>query len=129
MLRARAYGLVSDDELQQWEQSYLLPMTAERLKEYISIVPGITRIVVEYHLTSENICAALAGMLPNADISIITSEQLLDCQTSPDQFIIAWDYETLRRRAETIADDPLRQCSLEDAFASCRLTQSKLNFV
>ena len=129
LMRARAYGFVSDEELQEWEQSYLVQMTAERLKEYISIVPGIKKILVESHLTSENICAALAEMLPQIDISILTCEDLLDCQTTPDQFIIAWDYETLRRRAETIADDPLRQCSLADAFASCRLTQGKLNFV
>ncbi len=128
LLRARAYGLVKDEFLLAWEHDYLVEMSAERLKGLISFAPDIHRIIIEEHTIADDVCAALKIMLPETDICVIDRESLFNHHTKSDEFIIAWDYETLRERAFRFKSDPLRQCSLEDIFGSCRLTQVPVDF-
>jgi hypothetical protein len=128
LLRARAYGLVSGEQLLEYEKFHIVGMVAERLSALVSIAPGIRRVIIESHPISERVRSSLAEIMPEMDICIISREELLDCPTKPEEFIVAWDYQTLLERSGRFEEDRLRQHSLMDIFGNCRLLSCELVF-
>ena len=129
LFRARAYGLVSNEELIEWEQAYLMPAATQRIKELIQIAPNIRRIIIESSMTAHQLSINLPGVLPETEITIVNRQDLLRRQTTDEEFIIAWDYETLKQRSIEVNQDPLRQCAMLDIFDSCRVSQVQINYV
>jgi glycosyltransferase involved in cell wall biosynthesis len=128
LLRARAYGLVSGEQLLEYEKFHIVGMVAERLSALVSIAPGIRRVIIESHPISERVRSSLAEIMPEMDICIISREEMLDCPTKPEEFIVAWDYQTLLERSGRFEEDRLRQHSLMDIFGNCRLLSCELVF-
>jgi glycosyltransferase involved in cell wall biosynthesis len=129
LLRARAYGLVSDEQLLEYEKHHIVEMVAERIKALVSIAPGIRRVIIESHpISEERLRSSLAKIMPEMDICVVSREELLDCPTKPEEFIVAWDYQTLLERSGRFEEDPLRQHSLMDIFGNCRLLSGELAF-
>ena len=124
LLRARAYGLVKDEELLSFEKLHLVQMVAEHLKTLVSLAPDIRKIVMEHHQISTAILPDLAKLLPKVEICQIDREGLLECPTKPDEFVIALDYKAIQDRGIKQQMDPLRQYSLMDAFENCRLIKA-----
>ena len=128
LLRARAYGLVEDKELLEYEQLYIVPMVTERLRNLVSMTPGIQKVILESHLISAGIQLQLENIMPEMDVCIVSREELLALPTKAENYIVAWEYQTLLDRSGSLEADPLRQHSLEDIFHNCCLLSKKINF-
>ncbi len=80
-------------------------------------------------MTAQQLSVNLAGALPEKESTIVKRHDLLRRQTADEEFIIAWDYETLKQRSIEVNQDPLRQCAMLDILDSCRMTQVQINYV
>ena len=121
VLRARAYGLVTDKYIVDFQQGQLTSVVAEYLKELVSLVPGVRRIIIESHPISEKLRPALVKILPEMDICQVSREDILNRFTKPEEFILAWEHQTLQERSAQLEEDPFCQYSLKDAFDNCRI--------
>lgn len=128
LLRARAYGLVEDKELLEYEQLYIVQMATERLRDLVSMAPGIQKVILESHLISTGIQSQLKKIMPEVDVCIVSREELLALPTKTENYIVAWEYQTLLERGGSLEANPLRQHSLEDIFHNCCLLTKKINF-
>jgi len=128
LLRARAYGMYKEKQLRELEQSCLLRIVAERLGNFLMVIPAVQRVVVEEHPVSEMVSSFLSEILPEIDICKVTQDELLSRPTQPQEAILAWDYSTLSLRSEKFQEDPLRQHALMDIVSTCRITNATLQF-
>ena len=128
LLRAQAYGLLKNEVALKYEQVHLKRMVAERLRILISAVPGVRKIIHESHPISQEMCSLLGKIMPEMEICIVSQEELLELPTRTENFIVAWEYQTLLDRGSKIEADPLHQCSLKDVFANCRLLPGEISF-
>ena len=128
LLRARAYGLVNNETALKYEQVHLKRMVAERLNILISVVPGVRKVFFESHPISQETCTLLQKIMPEMEACIVSREELLELPTKTENFIIAWEYQTLLDRSSKLGADPLHQCSLKDVFANCRLLPGEIIF-
>ncbi|GAF98855.1 unnamed protein product, partial [marine sediment metagenome] len=71
---------------------------------------------------------SLTEIMPEMDICGVSREELLDIPAKKENFIIAWDYQTLLDRGNRFEADPLRQHSLKDIFTNCRLLPGEITF-
>ncbi len=128
LLRARAYGLVKNEKALEYEQVHLKRMVAERLNILISAVPGVRKVILESHPISQEACSLLQKIMPEMEVCTVSREELLELPTKTENFIVAWDYQTLLDRSSKLEVDPLHQCSLKDVFANCRLLPGEITF-
>ena len=128
LLRARAYGFVKDEELLEYEQLHIIQMVAERLNILISTVPGVRKIILESHPISQEVSSLLEKRMPEVEVCIVSREELLELPTKTENFIVAWEYQTLLDRSSKFEADPLHQRSLKDVFANCRLLSGEITF-
>ena len=61
--------------------------------------------------------------MPGTDICEVSREDMLERVTKPEEFILAWEHQTLQERSAQLEEDPFCQYSLKDAFDNCRLLQ------
>jgi len=128
LLRARAYGLVGEKALLEWEQLHIIQMVAERLNMVISAVPGVRKVIIESHPFSQEACSLLEKSMPEMEVCTVSREELLELPARTENFIVAWEYQTLLDRSSKLEADPLHQCSLKDVFANCRLLPGEIDF-
>jgi len=128
LLRARAYGLVKDETVLEYERAYLKQMVVERLNILISAVPGVRKVILESHPISQETCSLLGKVMPEMEVYTVSREELLELPTKTENFIVALDYQTLLDRGGKLEADPLHQCSLKDVFANCRLFPGEITF-
>ncbi len=128
LLRARAYGLVNNETALEYEQVHLKRMVAERLNILISAVPGVRKVILESHPISQEACSLLEKIMPEMEVCTVSREELLELPTRTENFIVAWEYQTLLDRSSKLEVDPLHQCSLKDVFANCRLLPGEITF-
>ena len=128
ILRARAYGLIKNEAALKYEQIHLKQMVAEYLNILISAVPGVRKVTLESHTSSLEMCSLLEKIMPEMEICTVSREELLELPTKTENFIVAWEYQTLLDRSSKLEVDPLHQCSLKDVFNNCRLLPGEITF-
>ncbi len=128
LLRARAYGLAKNEAALEYEQVHLKQMVAEHLNILISAVPGVRKVILESHPISQEACSLLGKIMPKMEVCTVSREELLELPTKTENFIVAWEYQTLLDRSSKLEVDPLHQCSLKDVFANCRLLPGEITF-
>jgi hypothetical protein len=73
-------------------------------------------------------CSLLEEIMPEMEICIVSQEELLELPTKTENFIVAWEYQTLLDRSSKFEADPLHQRSLKDVFTNCRLLSGEITF-
>ncbi len=128
LLRARAYGLIKNETALEYERVHLTRMVAERLNILISAVPGVRKVIFESHPISQDMCSLLGKFMPKMEVCTVSREELLELPTKTENFIVAWEYQTLLDRSSKLEMDPLHQRSLKDVFTNCRLLPGEITF-
>lgn len=129
IIRARAYGLVDDRLLNDWERRFLHLVVVDRLKRMVSITPGVKTIVFENHAVCSRIAEIFAQTVPDIEIAVVEKGAIFNRPTSADEFVVAWDYETLTGRVVETGEDPLSQHALKDLFESSSLTKLPISLL
>ena len=130
LLRAKVYGLVNYDKLQEWERSFLLSAVAERLWKIIKGMPEIKTLVVEKTPVMSHFMKLVADRFgeKGPDIEHVEFEAFIEIEDHPENFFLAEQYGLLEKRLERYEIiNPAKQHALYDLIASLRLTRRPLN--
>lgn len=130
LMRAKVYGLVNYDKLQEWERQFLLFAVAERLWNIIKGMPEIKTIVVEKTPVMSHFIKLLSERFGEElpDIKELEFEAIIEIEDHPETFFFAEQYGLLEKRLERYDTiNPAKQHALYDLIASLRLTRKPLN--
>ena len=72
LLRSRAYGLVPEAQVMEWEKREMINMVAERLLGHVKLIPGIEEVLFEDNPRLQTLCEHFSAMAPGYAIGQIS---------------------------------------------------------
>lgn len=129
LLRARAYGLVSEEAVISWEKDCMVPLLAERLLDSIKLSPQIREVLFDNDERLHHVAAVVAstgrytvlGLKHTLPTVGLTTEWLKE-----SQFLVTFDYP--QEDAEGHRPDAGQHRALTDIMSYCRLTDNDFAF-
>jgi glycosyltransferase involved in cell wall biosynthesis len=129
LLRARAYGLVKNEQLLEWEKRFLAYASAERFKKILTNLPNVRTIVIENTNVMRSFVGVLASVFPDMPKTTeVSRDEFIDRNNGESEFLIAENFDTIdcRIKSNPQANRGL-QYALYDLFSSLRITNANLN--
>jgi hypothetical protein len=118
LLRARAYGLVSEPEVAEWERRAIVAMVTERLRNHIALLPDVREVLFEEMPALRGVKSQFVSIRDGIAVGAIGPGAWRQRPLAQHQFLVSGVYDS------DLA--PGRQRALEDLVDSCRLTDQDL---
>lgn len=128
LLRAKAYGLVTPEQLLEWEKGCLFYASAERFAKILTNLPNVRVIVIEGTDLLRGFLDVLASIFPDMpEIIEVSRDQFIARDNGKDELLLSESYDMLACRIkENSKVNHGFQHALYDIFSSLRITSAPL---
>jgi glycosyltransferase involved in cell wall biosynthesis len=127
ILRARAYGLISEQDVMSWERDTLVGMVAERLLARVELMPDIDEIVFVASTRLQALRQQFAAIAPKYSIVDNFGEKSLPQTVGPHQCLVTYDHAPPELEV-LMQCEPALLIAVEDLIETCRVTDQSLAF-
>ena len=125
VLRARAYGLISEPEVMSWEMKNLVGMVAARLLARVELIPAIDEVVFDASPRLRALRERFSAIAPKYSITDVSEEKSPQRGFRPSQFLVTYRYGSFESGA--LAEcEPQLAAAVEDLIETCRVTDQPL---
>ncbi len=125
LLRARCYGLVTDEQMKVQEENFMLHWLLERVETTLKGLPDVQKIVMERSAMSEYILFLINSerfsSLPCMELC--SADQLEERETDDGELLLVSDYSTIENRK---IKKQGYEFSINDIISTLRVTQGDL---
>ena len=125
VLRARAYGLISEEKLLSWETESLVGMLAELLLAKVEIIPEIDEVVFEVSPRLQALRRRFSAIAPKYSILGVSEQKSLQPTFGPGQFVVTYHHGSFGSGAPAKCE-PTLSVAVEDLIESCRVSDQPL---
>ena len=126
VVRARAYGMISEADVIAWEKDTMLAMVVQRLLARIELNPDIDQIVFEANVRLLKVRDGLAAIAPGYSFESIAPGDLQRMDLRPNQYLVTYAHPSFAAGAAPRLD-PARMVAVEDVIEACRITTQPLS--
>jgi hypothetical protein len=113
MLRARAYGLVPEAAVMEWERQTMVYMVAERLLDIVGLVPDVAEVLFEPDPRLGGVRSWFAHLAPRYRVGDLADA----APPGAGQYFVTYDYGRF---------DATRARAVADLLEGCRVTDQPL---
>jgi glycosyltransferase involved in cell wall biosynthesis len=124
-LRARAYGIISEEKLMAWETENLVGMVAVRLLARVELAPEIDEVVFDISPRLEALRKQFNTIAPKYSVVDVSEDKSLQQGLGPSQFLVTYHHGRLESGALAECEST-RWIAVEDLIESCRVTDQPL---
>src|SRR5712691_107496 len=123
MLRCRASGSVTKEQLEDWERQLILGMLAERVLQRVELLPEIDAVVFEASPRLHALRKKFAAIAPRYSIAEVSEDEYRQNGSRSNQLFITVNYKSFESGATVDAEPAF---ALMDLIETCRLTDQPL---
>lgn len=105
---------------QEFDSTHGLSVVAEYIAKAISMAPKMRRLILEDTSYTEELLPILRSRINSVSIEIVSTDQLVELSSSPDELVIAECQITVRERIARSLGNPSRQRSFETIVSACK---------
>jgi glycosyltransferase involved in cell wall biosynthesis len=125
LLRCRACGRVTKEELETWEKEAMLGMLAERILQKVELLPEIDTVVFEASPRLAALCEKFAAIAPRFSLQEMSEETFRQCGLRANQLFVTVNRKSFESGATADAEPTF---AMADLIETCRLTDQPWGF-
>jgi hypothetical protein len=123
MLRSRACGCATREQVEAWEKQSMVGMLAERILQKVELLPEIDAIVFEASPRLATLREKFAVIAPKYSLLEMSEEAFRQHGLQPNQLFVTVNYKSFESGA---AADVEPTFAMADLIETCRLTDQPL---
>jgi len=123
VLRSRACGSASKEEVEIWEKQSMLGMLAERILQRIELLPEIDTVLFEASPRLRALREEFAAIAPNYSLLEMSEEAFRQHPPRPNQLLVTVNYKSFVSSAPADVEQTM---AMLDLIETCRLTDQRL---
>jgi len=125
LLRARCYGLVTDEQMKMQEENFMLHWVLARIEQMLKGLPDVRKIILERSELSEFmfVLKTTKRFLLLPGMELLSINDLFERETEEGELLLVSDYATIDQRR---IKKPGYEFSINDIISTLRVTQGDL---
>ncbi len=127
LLRSRAYGLVTEAQVMEWEKREMVNMVAQRLLGHVELISGIEEVLFEDTPQLQPFREQFSAIASGYATGKISQDKWLESGLRPNQYLVTYAYGS-PGWSDTVHLGPARCRAVQDMIETCRITDQPLEF-
>jgi glycosyltransferase involved in cell wall biosynthesis len=123
VLRCRACGRATKEEVEAWEKQSMLGMLGERILQKVELLPEIDTVLFEASPRLQALREQFAGIAPKYSLMEISEEAFRQHEPRSNQLFVTVNYKSFESGATADVEPTL---AMTDLIETCRLTDQPL---
>jgi hypothetical protein len=125
VLRARAYGIMSEEKMMSWETENLIGMLAQQLLARVEFIPEVDEVVFDASSRLQALRNRFKAIAPKYSIAVLSQAKSQQRGFGPSQFLVTYRHGSFESGAPTECE-PTLSVAVEDLIETCRVTDQPL---